>query len=298
MLAPIVLFVYNRTSHTQKTVEALTRNHYADQSDLIVFSDGPKRESDVLSVREVRKYISSLNGFKSVQMIERDRNYGLSNSIIDGVSTLIDQFGKVIVVEDDLVTSPYFLQYMNEALEKYERDEQVISIHGYSYPTARPLPETFFLRGADCWGWGTWKRGWELFEPDGSKLLRQLEEKQLEHSFDFDGTYGYMKMLKQQISGRVDSWAVRWHASAFLLDKLTLFPGRSLINNIGEGESGTHTKSLTDFKTSVAQTPIVLNDIPIVEHQQARQAYVEFFQSVRPSLVRRVLIKLRSVFSA
>ena len=298
MLAPIVLFVYNRTSHTQKTVEALTRNHYADQSDLIVFSDGPKRESDVLSVREVRKYISSLNGFKSVQMIERDRNYGLANSIIDGVSTLIDQFGKVIVVEDDLVTSPYFLQYMNEALEKYERDEQVISIHGYSYPTARPLPETFFLRGADCWGWGTWKRGWELFEPDGSKLLRQLEEKQLEHSFDFDGTYGYMKMLKQQISGRVDSWAVRWHASAFLLDKLTLFPGRSLINNIGEGESGTHTKSLTDFKTSVAQTPIVLNDIPIVEHQQARQAYVEFFQSVRPSLVRRVLIKLRSVFSA
>ncbi len=298
MLAPIVLFVYNRTSHTQKTVEALTRNHYADQSDLIVFSDGPKRESDVLSVREVRKYISSLNGFKSVQMVERDRNYGLANSIIDGVSTLIDQFGKVIVVEDDLVTSPYFLQYMNEALEKYERDEQVISIHGYSYPTARPLPETFFLRGADCWGWGTWKRGWELFEPDGSKLLRQLEEKQLEHSFDFDGTYGYMKMLKQQISGRVDSWAVRWHASAFLLDKLTLFPGRSLINNIGEGESGTHTKSLTDFKTSVAQTPIVLNDIPIVEHQQARQAYVEFFQSVRPSLVRRVLIKLRSVFSA
>ncbi|MEW5798488.1 MAG: glycosyltransferase [Bacteroidota bacterium] len=295
--APILVFVFNRLEHTRLTVHALQKNLLSLESDLIIFSDGPRRESDIPAVKEVRKYLSSLKGFKSVQIIERDRNFGLANSVIDGVTQIVNRFGKVIVVEDDLVTSPYFLRYMNEALEKYEHEEQVISIHGYSYPTAKPLPETFFLRGADCWGWATWKRGWELFEPDSKKLLRQLKEKNLQHRFDFDGTYGYMKMLREQISGKVDSWAVRWHASAFLLEKLTLFPGRSLVNNIGEGESGTHTKSLTDFRTSVAQTPIVLNDIPIVENQEARQAYVEFFRSVRSSLPRRALNKLRSLFS-
>ncbi|MBI2427785.1 MAG: glycosyltransferase [Ignavibacteriales bacterium] len=296
--APICIFVYKRLPHLRMTIESLQKNEKAVDSDVFIFSDGPPKNINVQDVANVRSYVRTISGFKSLQIIERDRNFGLANSIIDGVTQIVDQFGKVIVLEDDLVTSPYFLKYMNEALDKYEHEEKVISIHGYSYPTPRPLPETFFLRGTDCWGWATWKRGWQLFEPDSKKLLRQLEEKNLQHSFDFDGTYGYMKMLNKQISGKVDSWAVRWHASAFLLDKLTLFPGRSLVNNIGEGDSGTHTKSLTDFQTSVAQTPIVLADISIVEHQEARKAYVEFFRSVRPSLVRRALKKMRSVLSA
>ena len=236
MFAPIVLFVYDRLLLARSTVEALRQNNFADRSELIVYSDGAKNDGAIQRVDEVRNFLRTIRGFKAIRIVEREKNYGLANSIIDGVSTLIDQFGKVIVVEDDLVTSPYFLKYMNEALDKYESEEKVISIHGYSYPTSRPLPETFFLRGTDCWGWGTWKRGWELFESDGNKLLRQLKEKNLQHRFDFDGTYDYTKMLREQITGKVNSWAVRWHASAFLHDRLTLFPGRSLVNNIGEGE--------------------------------------------------------------
>lgn len=295
--APIGVFVYNRLAQLRMTIASLQKNERAAESDVFIFSDGPKKSTHIQEVTTVRSFVHSISGFHSVTIIEREKNYGLANSIIEGVSTLIDQFGKVIVVEDDLVTSPYFLKYMNEALDKYESVEKVVSIHGYSYPTSRPLPETFFLRGTDCWGWGTWKRGWELFEPDGKKLLRQLKEKNLQHRFDFDGTYDYTKMLREQITGKVNSWAVRWHASAFLHDRLTLFPGRSLVNNIGEGESGTHTKSLQGFQTSVAQTPIVLNDIPIHESQEARDAYVEFFRSIRLPFMRRVMKKARKVFS-
>lgn len=296
MPAPIALFVYNRLQHTRLTVEALQQNELADKSDLFVFSDGTRTEDDFTKVQYVRQYVKSISGFASVTVIEREVNYGLAQSIIAGVTELVNRFGKVIVVEDDLVTSKYFLRYMNEALRKYEHDERVISIHGYCYPTKQQLPETYFLHGADCWGWATWKRAWKIFEADGKKLLTQLKEKDLCHRFDFDGTYSYTKMLKNQIAGRIDSWAVRWHASAFLADKLTLYPGRSLVNNIGGDDLGTHTKSLTDFQTAVAQSPIVINDIPIVENEEARQAYVEFFRSVRPSLLHRALEKVRSLF--
>ena len=137
---------------------------------------------------------------------------------------------KVIVLEDDLVTSPHFLQYMNDGLGIYERDDRVISIHGYSYPVHGKLPETFFLRGADCLGWATWKRGWDLFEDDGQRLLNELERRNLTRSFDFDGSYPYTQMLRDQIAGSNSSWAVRWYASAFLRDKLK-FP----YTDVGEG---------------------------------------------------------------
>ncbi|HRU00618.1 MAG TPA: glycosyltransferase, partial [Victivallales bacterium] len=194
-LAPIALFVYNRPWHTRQTVTALQNNELAAESELVVFSDGPKVEknkektkNNEEKVKEVRDYIKSINGFKTVKIIERTQNLGLANSIISGVTEIVNQYGKIIVLEDDLVTSPHFLRFMNEALDLYEKEEDVISIHGYVYPIP-DLPETFFLKGADCWGWATWKRGWDLFEPDGKKLLRELKEKKLLKRFDFNGTY-------------------------------------------------------------------------------------------------------------
>lgn len=287
-LAPVILFVFNRLSHTQQTVEALRRNELADISELIVFSDGPKRETDKLLVKEVRKYISSLSGFKSVQVIERDKNFGLANSVIDGVTQVINRFGKVIVVEDDLVTSKYFLRYMNEALDKYQNSEQVISVHAYCYPMKQKLPETFFLRGADCWGWGTWKRGWDIFEKDSQKLLHEIQNRHLAYEFDWDGAYANTKMLQKQIRGEIDSWAIRWHASAFLQGKLTLFPGRSLVINIGGDAIATHTKNLDRFQTVLSEVPIVLNDIPLEENKEVRKAVSEFFRSSKPTLFQRL----------
>ncbi|MDB5239127.1 MAG: hypothetical protein JWO00_462, partial [Candidatus Parcubacteria bacterium] len=266
MPAPIALFVYNRLEQTRATVEALRKNRLAAESELIVFSDGPKDAADAPKVAEVRSYIQAVQGFKNIRSIERAENWGLARSIIAGVTEVLNRPegpGSVIVMEDDLVTSPYFLQYMNDGLALYENESHVASIHGYIYPVKKPLPETFFLRGADCWGWATWKRAWNRFEPDGAKLLAELERRSLMRSFDLDGSYGFSHMLKRQISGQNNSWAIRWHASAFLAGMLTLYPGVSLVDNVGQGTSGTH-KGSAQFKyESLESRPIRVGSIPI-----------------------------------
>jgi len=281
-LAPIALFVYNRLKHTAQTVAALERNPLAALSDLIIFSDGPKNSLAEANVRVIRDYLKKIRGFKSIKIIARENNLGLAESIISGVSEVINQFGKVIILEDDLVTSPYFLQYMNEALSFYEQDERVISVHGYVYPVKQALPETFFLKGADCWGWATWRRAWNLFEVDGRKLLDELKAKKLTRQFDFDGAYPYTQMLEGQILGFNNSWAIRWHARAFLLNKLTLYPGHSLVSNSGMDNSGTHTGATKIFDSPIHQSPIGISPIPVLENMAARRAFIKYFS--RPLL--------------
>ena len=192
---PIILFTYCRPRHTKQAVEALLENSEASNSDLIIYSDGPKNEKAVEGVNATREYIKTIRGFKSIQIIERPKNFGLANSIIDGVTTVISKYGKAIVVEDDLIVSRFFLKYMNEALELYENTLEVISIHGYMYPVKETLPESFFIKTADCWGWGTWKRGWDLFNADSKALLEEIETKRLCKTFDFNSCYPYVCLL-------------------------------------------------------------------------------------------------------
>jgi hypothetical protein len=280
-LAPLALFVYNRLWHTQETIKALQKNALASDSDLIVFSDGPKDDAASReSVAAVREYLKTIGGFKSVRIVAREKNYGLAKSIIAGVSEIIGQSGRVIVLEDDMVSSRYFLQYMNAALDLYARDDRVISIHAYIYPVPETLPETYFLKGADCWGWATWRRGWSLFEPDGQKLLNELEAKKLTKEFDFSGSYPYTKMLKAQIAGKNNSWAIRWYAAAFLKDKLTLYPGQSLIDNIGLDGSGTHCSGISKINShrEVADIKIAVNRIAVQANLAARLAIVNYFK--------------------
>jgi hypothetical protein len=285
MLAPITLFVYNRLNHTRQTVEALLRNELAAESEFFVFSDGPRSETDREKVLAVRSYLKTINSFKKVAVIERDKNFGLAESIIAGVTEIVNRYGRIIVLEDDMVTSPYFLKYMNDALEIYKDEEKVISIHGYIYPVRDKLPETFFLRGADCWGWATWKRGWDLFDPDGRKLLEQLQKRNLTRTFDFESAYGYTKMLKNQVQGKNNSWAIRWYASAFLKDKLTLYPGRSLVLNIGNDASGTHCDATDIFDTYISEKKITIAKIPIIEDDGARKAVSRYLRYSRRRLV-------------
>lgn len=287
MLAPVALFVYNRPKHTRQTVEALQKNELAGESELFIFADGLKKPEHADAVCEVRQYVRTVEGFKSVTIVERDENYGLARSIITGVTEIVNRFDRIIVLEDDLVTSPYFLRYMNEALELYKNDKEVISIHGYIYPVRAKLPETFFLRGADCWGWATWRRGWNLFEPAGQLLLNELKNRKLTKQFDFDGAYPYTKMLTQQVTGGNNSWAIRWYAAAFLKDKLTLYPGKSLVFNTGIDASGTHCMVTTDiFDTEISRNPLKVEKIPLEENVVARQAVRNFFRSSQLSLVR------------
>jgi len=295
--APIALFTFNRLRHTQDTVGALQSNKLSASSDLFVFSDGPRHAGEAATITAVREYITTIEGFKSVSCIERTGNLGLAASIIAGVTDIVNRYGRVIVLEDDMITSPYFLQYMNDALQLYQDEERVVSVHGYVYPVSQALPETFFLRGADCWGWATWKRGWDLFEADGRKLLQELEKQSLGFQFDYDGTYGFTDMLKDQIHGRNNSWAIRWNASAFLKDKLTLYPGRSLVLNTGLDSSGVHSGSKQDFLTTVAQEPVQVLKIAPEENRTAREAFKVFFRSRKPSAVRQFINRVKYIFS-
>ena len=245
-LAPIVLFVYNRLDLTKQTVEALQKNELANKSELFIFSDAAKTENIQFKVNRIREYIKKISGFKKVIIFERKENWGLANSVIDGVTKIVNKYGKIIVLEDDLVTSPYFLSFMNKALELYKDEAKIASIHGYIYPI-KNLPETFFIKGADCWGWATWKDKWSIFESDGKKLLDEIKKKNLEREIDFNGSYGYTKMLKDQIKGKNNSWAVRWYISVFLKDMITLYPGQSYVQNIGFDSDATHCKSKTDL---------------------------------------------------
>lgn len=277
--APVVIFVYNRPSHFLQTVEALAANNLAPETDLIIISDGAKKTADEDKVREIRAAALKITGFRSVDLIAREKNYGLAASIIDGVTRIVNEYGRIIVLEDDHITSPWFLRYMNDALELYETEERVISIHGYIYPVKEKLPETFFLRGADCWGWATWKRGWDLFEKDGEKLLNRLQSEKLTHEFDYHGAANNVRMLKRQIAGKNNSWAIRWHASAFLNSKLTLYPGTTLITNIGADGSGENTKETDQLYSPVSQERINVGGIPVESSAAAFNAVKNFFLS-------------------
>ena len=293
MAAPIALFVYNRPFHTMCTITALANNVYAKDSELIIFSDGPKAESDNEQVAEVRNFIRTISSFKSIRIVESEVNKGLARSIIEGVTEVLKSSETIIVMEDDLVTSPHFLQYMNDGLNLYQYEERVISIHAYVYPVKEELPETFFIRGADCWGWATWKRGWQLFESDGAKLLRQLKSQNLTREFDFNGSYPYVRMLEEQIKRRNNSWAIRWYASAFLANRLTLYPGASLVQNIGHDGSGTHSLKSNQNEYSVGLSPrkIVLEKIGLEENIAAKKIIAKFLkkqQSVVSAVIRKI----------
>lgn len=290
-LAPIALFVYNRPWHTLQTVEALQRNELAKESDLFIFSDAPKTPEAAEAVSKVRKYIKTISRFGSVSIIERDENWGLANSIIGGVTRLCNEYGQVIVLEDDLVVSPYFLDYMNHALENYLHDEKVMQISGYMFPISSSvaLPETFFCKMTTSWGWATWDRAWCKFDPDANKLANIIVAKKLRNEFDME--CDYLRMLKMQSKGEIDSWAIRWYASVFLAEGLCLHPSTSLVVNIGHDGSGTHCVSNSNYKVSLSSAMPTIFPLSIEESQLGRKVLEAYFRSVRGSVWRRLMAR-------
>lgn len=298
--APIAIFAYRRADLLGRCIDSLRMNPEAAKSPLFIFCDGAKSDADVGDVRRVRDLAQDVTGFASVRPILREQNLGLAKSIITGVAEILDQHDRVVVVEDDLILSRHFLAYMNEGLARYAGDERVASIHGYSYPVAEPLPDTFFVRGTDCLGWGTWRRAWSYFEPDGEVLLRRLQQAKLARRFDLDGAYPYTRMLANQVAGKNSSWAVRWHASCFLENMLTLFPGRSLVLHAGTDELATHSQDTAWLDGALSPDPITVGDIPVEESVEARNAIIRFMRANAPSFgarlagyVRRKLRKWR-----
>ena len=288
-VAPIALFVYNRPEHTRRTIKFLQKNLLADESRLFIFSDAAKDSSQQVFVNEVREIIKQVDGFKSVELIERKTNLGLAESIIDGVSMLVSEYGKVIVFEDDLISSAYTLQYFNDALFRYQNEEKVMHIGAYMYPLkAENLPETFLYRAATSWGWATWDRAWKDFEPDINKIIDRFDrKKRLE--FSIDGTMNFWKQSIEFKSGRNNSWAIRWYASIFLKGGLTLNPSKSLINNIGHDGSGIHSGLNDIYHVIINPLPVTTFPEKIEENKEAYLAIKEFLKTRKGSLWQRIL---------
>ena len=277
-LAPILLFVYNRLQHTRQLVESLLTNAEAADSTLFIYADAPKDEVSAVEVAEVRQYIHSIRGFKAIHIVERTENWGLARSIIDGVTTQVNRFGRVIVLEDDLVLAPYFLRFMNDALALYADEPRVGHIQACDFTQDPTLPDTFLIKWTGSWGWGTWARAWQLFNPDGSDLLRQLEERKLTYRFDFNGNYRFTRMLRRQIAGKNNSWAIRWNASLFLADVLSLNVGRSLVHNDGFDGSGTNCGGGGLYASHLWNRPLPVVKIePVVENEEARRCMARYY---------------------
>ena len=301
-LAPIVLFVYNRPWHTEQTLSALMRNELADQSALYIYADGPKEnatEDQIKKIEEVRRLARSTKWCEEVHIIEAKKNKGLADSVIDGVTEIVNKYGEVIVLEDDIITSANFLHFMNAALVYYYGYDIVAGVSGFSYPSTGKTDKVYFLPIGSSWGWGTWKRQWDTVQFDSGILVKKILEYKLEAEFDFGGRE-FFDMLKLQDEGKLSSWAIRFYASFFLQKKIFIYPPKSLIQNIGFGTDATHTMKPDNFLSQiyVSENVELQFRIPILdtETENVRKAFTKNYLVPNKSKGKRLKEKIISYF--
>ncbi|MDR2993392.1 MAG: glycosyltransferase [Bacillus cereus] len=301
-LAPIVLFVYNRPRHTQRTLEALAKNHLANGSVLYIYADGPKKDAEskiIEKIEETRKIIRERQWCKDVHIIESENNKGLADSILEGITDIINKYGKVIVLEDDIVTSVGFLKYMNDALNLYNEENKVMHISGYVPVTsgAEKLPETYFLRFMSCWGWATWKRAWEQIILDIPYLYKELPKQSDFKRFNLDGYLNQFSQIEDNYNGSLKTWAIKWYATIFIRKGLCLYPKYSVVDNIGFDGSGEHTFSSDNLYSVNLAESIDVSSIKTKECKYAYNYLKRFYKYGRDStLNRRIKLYLKSSY--
>ena len=296
-LSPIAFFAYNRPIHTKKTLKYLKENKLAKKSLIYIFLDAPKDKKSKNKVIEVRKVINHANGFKKKIIILRKKNFGLANNFIKGIDYVVKKHGKIIVLEDDNLTSPFFLNYMNEALNLYSKNSKVASISAYSYPIDNKKKNYYFLRLADSWGWATWKRSWNLYEKNGNKLMKEIEKKNQSKEFNFENSYDFMRILRNYCLKLNNSWSIRWYASMYLKNKLTLFPPKSFIENIGMDSSGVHADNTKDYRSKLIKKYIKPQKILVKESKYHFEKMKIFFNKIdkKNNLFNRIKKKIRFI---
>lgn len=292
-LAPIALFTYNRPLHTKRTLDALQKNYLANQSELFIFSDAPKMSADIVKVEQVRNVIKSASGFKKIHLIERSSNMGLAASIIDGASSLIDEYGKVIVLEDDLVTSRYFLMFMNEGLEFYQKVPNVFSLSGFSFSRKfmRFGPENdsdvYFHYRPMSWSWATWKERWETVDWNVMDYNTFLSNREQQKKFELGGR-DLTGMLCAQMEGKIDSWYIRWAYACYKQGLLNVYPSTSLVNNIGHDGTGVHS---ANEAVNVFSHEELLNEKKwhfVTEPRACMRTIARFNRSFSPSILDKI----------
>ncbi|EQB39072.1 hypothetical protein M947_07885 [Sulfurimonas hongkongensis] len=296
-LAPIVLFVYSRKEHTKEMVEALQKNEFAKESELFIYSDAAKNEDVTIKVDAVREYLKTIDGFKKVSIIEREKNWGLAENIIDGVTKIVNKYGKIIVLEDDLVTSPYFLKFMNEALKFYMNEKKVWHVSGWNYPIqADGLGDVFLWRVMNCWGWATWVNRWEFFEKDIKKTISKFTQDEITR-FNLEGIKNFWDQVVSNQDGKLDTWAIFWYATIFKQNGLCLNPSQTFVKNIGHDGSGVNCDEDCSFTSALSMNNQVDFSTKVEENHTAVEMIKEFFISQKKPFAIRVINKLSRIFT-
>lgn len=279
MTAPIVLFVFARPDHTCHTLTALAANELAQESDLIVFADGARNDAEWAKVRKVRELVRGVHGFRSVTLIERMENYGLARNIIEGVTEVCSQRGRAIVMEDDIVTSPCFLKFMNQALDRYLNDKRVWHISGWNYPIdVAGMDEAFFWRVMNCWGWATWADRWQHFHKSPADIVCRWSFAQ-RRRFNLDGAHSFFSQVLGNYLGKNRTWAIFWYATLYERQGLCLNPAASYVTNSGCDGTGTHEYKGADYATVLNyQFPMKWPEL-VVENQLAVTRIKQFYQA-------------------
>lgn len=296
-VAPVILFTYNRPEHTKNTIEALAKNELAEETELYVFSDAAKKEQDAEKVAQIRAYVEQeVKGFKQVSLIARTENYGLAKNVIEGVTEIVNRYGKVIVLEDDLLTNLFFLRFMNDGLDYYQNEKKVTGVTGYSFlDDGTDYDKPSYLCGltGTSWSWATWADRWATFDAEAKGWERLVTDAAYRKKFNYDNTYNFYQILKaQQQDAKTNSWAIRWYYTTFLQEGLILAPTQSLVSNDGWDGSGVHCgdgaapSAVHALKTAEAITkfPKEITEQPEVR----RRLKKELIKISEPSLPKRI----------
>ena len=290
----IAVFGYSRPHHLMRTLRALQLQRTHIPLPLYLFLDGSRGSQDLSAVQACRNVAAYAEKSFDCRVKISERNLGLYHSLTEGVNQILKDYEQVIVLEDDILTSPYFLRFMLDGLSCYADNKRVASIHGYTPPIAVGLPDTFFLRGADCWGWATWRDRWRLFRSDAEAMVSEIREQGLAHAFDLNGRVQNLKLLEARARGKSGSWAICWHASCYLSGCYTLHPGRSLVRNIGLDATGEHCVASPEMETTLSQASVPVVAQPVEELQHVSRLYGT--QQARRPIYQRIWRRFQPVY--
>lgn len=289
--APVLLFVYKRIITLKKVIKSLNENELVYRNELYIFSDGPKNESEKIQIKKLRSYLIKIKGFKKVKIFARKKNIGLASNIIEGVSKIIKAKKKVIVIEDDLILSKNFLQYMNDNLEKYKNQKKVWHISGWNWNFNFPKHkyDFFFMRYATCWGWATWKNRWQYFEKNPNKLIKSFNKSKIE-KFNLDNSYNFWSQVIRNEKKIINTWAIFWYATIFVNKGLSINPVISQVRNIGNDSYSTNLKGNITISKKIFKDYVPKKYPKIVQEDKILLEIIK--SKLRPNFLNKIFNKI------
>lgn len=293
-LPQIAIFAFNRSKHLYECLSSLESCTGFQDYVGTIFIDGARNDAEQSLVEECYEVADKFAQRHHFKVVKRESNLGLANSIRSGIDEIFESSDSIIVIEDDLILHSGFLRFLSIGLTKYAHEKKVSSISGYQYPIQRTPSSAVFLLGADCWGWGTWSNRWNDTNFNAASLIQEIKEKNLAHQFNLNGTNDYTGMLEQLINGDIDSWAILWHTSMYLQNRLTLYPPTSLVSNEGGDGSGTHFGLNSIYSQELKAAETILFPNHIAESDSFREDLIKFYRDnrVKFSILTRIKDKI------